>query len=397
MKILVVCQHYYPENFVVYKIAESLVSFGHSVTVLTGKPNYGYDHILPEYKKVKVQTINGVTVHRVKIYPRKESKFARSMNYLSFYRNSKKWVRRCKEKFDVVYSMSISPVLILAAGNLYKKRFHVPHIVHCVDLWPESVLATDAINEKSVLYRVLYKWSRKLYSKADTILLGSPSFKRYFIDVLHISDIDMKFVPQPSLVQSVEVEPFIFDNNYFNILYCGNLGLLQNIELIPEAMKLIKNEKIKFHIIGMGPMQGKLKSLIEKYDLKDNLIYYGPKSAAMSAPYFLGCDALYVSLKNKGYIGSTIPNKLVMSLAFSKPIIGVVSGDGANVLNEANGSLFAEENPLSISHAFKAAAHLEKDKLIQMGKNNKVYFDKNFDLTKICRGIEAILANYLRK
>ena len=59
MKILVVCQFYYPENFVITKIAEELVKIGHDVTVLTGKPNYGYDKILPEYKKVKYEEING--------------------------------------------------------------------------------------------------------------------------------------------------------------------------------------------------------------------------------------------------------------------------------------------------------------------------------------------------
>ncbi|MBO4667917.1 MAG: glycosyltransferase WbuB, partial [Bacilli bacterium] len=68
MKILIVCQHYYPENFVIYKIAESLLKEGHDITVLTGKPNYGYDDIIPEYKNVSYEEINGVKVHRVDIH-----------------------------------------------------------------------------------------------------------------------------------------------------------------------------------------------------------------------------------------------------------------------------------------------------------------------------------------
>ena len=97
MKILVVCQFYYPENFVISKIAEKLVEKGHEVTVLTGKPNYGFDHILPEYKNVKSEIINGVNVERVDLIARRKSRFSIIQNYLSFWHNSKKWVRKCKK------------------------------------------------------------------------------------------------------------------------------------------------------------------------------------------------------------------------------------------------------------------------------------------------------------
>ena len=145
MKILAVCQYYYPENIVFTNVCEELVKLGHDVTVLTGKPNYGYGQIIPEYKKVKFEVINGVKVHRVNLIARKKSRLSIIKNYLSFWANSKKWVRNCKEKFDIVYSMSLSPVTILSAGNLYKKKHHVKHVVHCVDLWPESVLDRKSV------------------------------------------------------------------------------------------------------------------------------------------------------------------------------------------------------------------------------------------------------------
>jgi hypothetical protein len=131
MKLLIVCQFYYPENFTITKIAESLVSLGHDVSVLTGKPNYGFDHILEEYKNVKYEEINGVKVHRVNLIPRGKTRFSIIKNYLSFWWNSKKWIRNCKEKFDLVYSMSLSPVTILSAGNLYKKMHKVPMKKSC--------------------------------------------------------------------------------------------------------------------------------------------------------------------------------------------------------------------------------------------------------------------------
>ena len=83
MRILLVSQYYYPERFSVTDIAETLVKLGNDVTVLTGRPNYGYQKILDEYKKVKYEVINGVKVHRVSVVPRKYSRISIIRNYSS--------------------------------------------------------------------------------------------------------------------------------------------------------------------------------------------------------------------------------------------------------------------------------------------------------------------------
>ena len=391
MKILVVCQNYYPENFVISKICEELVRLGHRVTVLTGKPNYGYGYILPEYKNVKSEIINGVNVERVNLVARKKSRFSIIQNYLSFWSNSKKWIRKCKENFDVVYSMSLSPVTILAAGNLYKKKHNVPHIVHCVDLWPESVLVTNAVNKRTLVYKILYKWSRDLYSKADEVLLGSPSFEEYFKEVLKLSYIPYKFVPQPSLVEKSDALPFAFDKEYFNILYCGNLGRIQLIEMIPEAMKELKDTKVKFHIIGMGPKTDLLKEKIKAYGLEDTVIYHGPIPAAKAAGYFKSADALYVSLNKNGYVGKTIPNKLQMCMTFAKPIIAMLDGDGKEALLKADGGLICEQSPESLITGIKAMMALSPSERKRLGNNNLTYYNSNYSLENVSKSIEKEL------
>ena len=391
MKILIVCQLYYPENVVITNIAEKLVSFGHDVTVLTGKPNYGYGYILPAYENVSSEVINGVKVERVNIKPRQKSRISIIKNYLSFWTNSKKWIKKTKEQFDIVYSMSLSPVTILSAGNLYKKRNGVPHVVHCVDLWPESVLVTKAVRKNSLLYRILYIWSKKLYSKADKILIGSPSFEKYFHDVLKISNIKMNFIPQPSLVEQSDLPPFPFDNKYFNILYCGNLGLIQQIPFIPEAMKELKGSNIRFNIIGMGPLSDYLENKIKEYGLENNVIYYGPIPALQASAYFKGADALYVSLKDEGTVGKTIPNKLVMSMAFAKPILAMLEGDGKDVLVEADGAVFSAQSTESLVSAIKTISSMNKKDLDRFGKNNLSYYQSHFTVEGISRDIEREL------
>ena len=393
MKILVVCQFYYPENIVITNICEQLVKLGNDVTVLTGKPNYGYGMILPEYKKVKYEEINGVKVHRVKLSPRKHSRFSIIRNYLSFWRHSKRWVRKTKEKFDIVYSMSLSPVTILSAGNLYKKRFGVKHIVHCVDLWPESVLVTHAVRKNSLTYKILYRWSRKLYEKADQVLIGSPSYEEYFKTVLKL-DKKMTFVPLPSLVERADIEPHKYEKK-FNILYCGNLVLIQLINLIPKSMNIVKNNDIQFHVIGMGPKTEELQSLISQYHLEDKVIYHGPIPAKKAAAYFESADALYVSLKDEGYVGKTIPNKLVMSMAFAKPIIAVLGGDGRDVVLASKGGMVCDENKESIAKAINDMAALSPEERKKLGQLNQAYYQKHLSIERVGEQVNQALLEEL--
>ena len=389
MKILAVCQYYYPENIVFTNVCEELVKLGHDVTVLTGKPNYGYGQIIPEYKKVKFEVINGVKVHRVNLIARKKSRLSIIKNYLSFWASSKKWVRNCKEKFDIVYSMSLSPVTILSAGNLYKKKHHVKHVVHCVDLWPESVLVTHAVREKSLMYKVLYKWSRMLYDKVDHVIFGSPSYEEYFQKVLKLNK-KTSFAALPSLVEKCEVEAVKLEGTT-NILYCGNLGTIQLINLIPESMALVKDKEVKFHVIGMGPKTEELESLIKQYELEDRVIYHGPIPAQRAAAYFEAADILYVSLKGDGYVGKTIPNKLAMSMAFGKPIIGVLEGDGRDVLNTSKGGFVAHADKTAISVAIEKMSKLSSEERKRLGDLNRAYYKDHFSVEKTGQLVSDVL------
>lgn len=387
MKVLLICQFYYPENFVITKIAEQMVKDGIEVHVLTGKPNYGYGYILPAYKNISEETINGVNVHRVNLYPRKHSRFSIIRNYLSFWRNSKKWVRKTKMEFDYVYSMSLSPVTICCAGNLYAHKHHKKHIIHCCDLWPESVLVTKAVKPNSLMYKILYKWSRSIYSKADKILISSPSFAEYFDKTLHLPTDNIVFVPQCSMVEENSISAFDYGPGT-HILYCGNLGLIQLVPLMIEAMDLLRDKDIYLHIIGMGPMTNYLINQIKERRLDDKVLYHGPIVAKLAAAYYINADALFVSLKNEGTVGKTIPNKLMMSMAFARPIVGVIQGDGKEVLKDSGGAFFAEEDPESVKAAFIAISNLSKNEKVRLGKLNKDYYDTHFSTRIVTSLIE---------
>jgi hypothetical protein len=50
MSILIVTQYYWPENFRINDLSESLYKTGYDVTVLTGLPNYPEGKLYKGYK-----------------------------------------------------------------------------------------------------------------------------------------------------------------------------------------------------------------------------------------------------------------------------------------------------------------------------------------------------------
>lgn len=382
MKILLVSQYYYPERFSVTDFAETLVKQGHDVTVLTGKPNYGFKQILPEYKKIKYEVINGVKVHRVNLVPRKDGKISIIRNYLSFHRNGKIFARHFKEEFDVVLATSLSPVISVSPALHFAKKHKIPCVLYCQDLWPEAPVVTGMIKKNSLAFKIIRKWSKSIYSRCDRIVISSPSFKDYFVKELHIEDKVFNVVNQPIIKSTKVLEPIKYENKC-NLVYAGNIGSMQMIDLLVKAIRFTRGYDIKLHLLGTGGTLKQIQKQIIVDGLGDRVEYHGSLPIEEAEAYFANADALIVSLKNEGYVGKTIPNKAIQYLKYGKPIIGIVQGDTKQLLENAKGALFAEENAQNIGETinnFIAMSEKEKD---QLGLNNKQYFEENFSTEKL--------------
>ena len=383
MKILVVTPHYYPENFSITSLCEEWARRGHDVFVVTDQPNYGYNRILEGYEKVFDEVINGVRVHRIKTYPRKLSRKSIIINYLTFYARSRHYLGRMKENFDVVYSMSLSPVVAVSGANLYAKKHHVKHVLHCLDLWPESVLVTKAVKEKSLMYKILYHWSRSIYSKADEVVVSSPSFETYFREVLKLRLLPIVSIAQPPLLLPQVGEDKEYKHAH-NLVYAGNIGTLQLVENLVRAVSLLKDIDIHLHLIGMGTRTDAVKALIKEGHLEDKVTLYGTKPRGVTASFFPNATAIAVTLSNEGTVGKTIPSKLTSSLYYGRPIFACIEGDGREVLSQAGGSVFSEgESPEQLAEAMKKLCALSNEELDSLGKKNRAYFDAHFSLDTI--------------
>lgn len=335
MKLLIICQHFYPEQFKISDISFKLAEQGHDVTVLTGLPNYPSGIIDKEYRmfKRRKEIINGVKIYRSWLIPRRKNVINLSLNYLSFAFSSTIKSLFIKEKFDHILVYQTSPITMALAGVFLTKLTKKPLIIYCLDLWPESV-TTIGIKKGSFIYKMLFHLSKWIYKQADEIFTSSRMFEDYFKNVLLI---DKKTTYLPGYAEDVfeQLPPKEHKEN-INLVFAGNIGKMQSVEtIVLAANELKKNKEIVFHIVGDGSAKKECEELASKLAL-ENVVFHGQHPLSEMPKFYKMADAFLITMKDNNIISYTLPNKVQSYLASAKPILGAINGETNLVIKDAN-------------------------------------------------------------
>ncbi len=376
-KILIISQHYFPENFRITDIAETLVKLGNEVTVLCGYPNYPDGEIFKGYEKRKLhreENINGVNVIRCYERPRKHDAINLFLNYYTICLSLKRKAKKLKEKYDYVLINQLSPVMQSWAGLAYAKKHHVKCFLYCYDLWPDS-LAAGGIKKDSFIYKYYYRVSNKIYKKVDKILVTSKNFIPYFEDFHHIDATRLVYLPQycEDLYQNLESDK---TDQVFNYVFAGNIGKMQSVETIIRAAELIKDDKqIKIHVVGDGSSFKECQELAASLGL-DNVIFYGRRPLEEMPMFYKMASAMLVTLTKNDVVSKTLPGKVQSYMAAGKPIIGAINGETKEIIAEAKCGLVCEaENYQELARLMQGFKHEDIESL---ATNAREYYQKNF-------------------
>lgn len=396
MKILVVCQHFYPENFRINDICYELVKSGNEVTVLTGLPNYPKGKVFKDYKwcKNRNQVIGGVKIKRCSLVGRGSSLLGMIINYMWFAVFGSIKAFFMKKDFDVVYVYQLSPITMTWPARVVKKVAHIPLMIHVLDQWPVSI-TTGGVSKSSLPYRILTKWSINAYNSADLISCSSKSFKKYFINELGISK-GKGFVYLPSYAESDYRNIPLEKNDTFDLLFAGNIGPAQSVETIIEAANILRDKKnIKFHIVGDGLSADKCKDLVCSYGL-DNVKFYGYHPVAEMPNYYSFADAFLITMVDNEVVNSTLPAKVQSYMVAKRPIIGAISGEVEKVIKEADCGLCCK------SLDYKALADLiftasQSDKLDYWADNAYKYYKEYFEKEKCISDLQKTLKSLVKQ
>ena len=376
MKILIVSQHYWPENFRITDIAESLVSRGHQVTVLCGLPNYPKGYIFDGYKhgENRIQDHNGVRIIRAKEIGRRKDIIFRFLNYYSFPYHANKLIRKLDKDFDVVLVNELSPIMSAVPGIKYAKRYNKPLIMYEMDLWPESLLA-GGIKKDSFIYKHYKKVSSKIYSEFDKIIVSTKEHIPYIKALPNCESFDIDYLPQYAESIFEDSNYDTIDNGIIDLMFAGNIGKAQSIDTIIKAAALLKDDpKFRFHIVGSGSELDNARKLASSLGT-NNFIFYGQKPLDEMPDLYKIADAMLVTLEDKPYANMTIPGKVQSYMASGKPIIGSINGSCADFIrNNEIGYVCSSMDSESLANIIKG---LDINILKDMGEHSReVYFKK---------------------
>ncbi len=406
MKILIVSQYFFPENFKINDLAVELKNRGHSVSVLTGIPNYPSGNFFKGYGYFKNRTedYKGVFIRRSFIINRgSSSKIRLAINYLSFVIGALiESFFLLGKKYDVIFVFEPSPITVCIPAIFIKKLRKIPICLWVLDLWPENVESVGKFKTR-IIPKLLESLVRFIYQQTDSILVSSKGFISS-ISSKNVSLKKIKYIPQWAEVifRPVERKNNLFNKipkSTFKIMFAGNIGDCQDFPSILKAARILKNDiNIQWIIIGGGRKEQWVKKQVIKNKLGNTFHLLGSFPLEEMPKFYSEADCMILSLKKEYIFSLTVPAKIQTYLACGKPIVAMVNGEAASIINEARVGLASpSENPKLFAENIKSMSKLPKSDLHKMGTNALHYYKSEFERSLIIKKIENVLESESKK
>lgn len=399
MRILILTQYFWPENFRINDLASDLVARGHEVTVMTGLPNYPAGEIFADYKADpdKFAHFEGAEVIRTPMLPRGRGSIRLVANYVSFALSGLTigaWKLRGRE-FDAIFVFMISPVTAVLPAILQRWLKRAPLFVWILDLWPETLEAIGVV-KSPLLLGLVGKLVHYIYRRTDHILVQSRAFMEN-VRTYAAADAKVSYMPgwaEPvfqeeleATIPAAEMEPYA---GGFNVVFAGNLGEAQDFPAILDAADALRADiGARIIVIGDGRMTQWVENEIVRRGLSDRIILLGRFPLERMPSFFKAADALLVSLKRDKIFGMTIPGKVQSYLAAGKPLLGMLDGEGARVIEEAGAGLVVRsgDGP-GLARNIETLATMTAEQREEIGKRARSYGHSQFNRDSLISELE---------
>ncbi|MFS0739844.1 glycosyltransferase family 4 protein [Brevundimonas sp. 3P9-tot-E] len=385
-RILYLSQWFWPEPVTRgLKVAYDLKARGYEVEVLTGFPNYPAGKLAEGYRLApyRREEIEGVTIHRVFLYPSHDrSSLGRALNYLSFFVSALLFCLFRSGRFDLiyVYHPPITTGLVAALLGFVRRK---PFILEVQDLWPDSV-AASGMSATGLLARILNPICRFVYRRAALVLGQSSGMTSRLIErgvnseradvIFNWADED---AAQPNGLYDTDLLNF---GGRFNFVYAGNLGIVQELEVLVEAAHSLVDvaPHIQLTLIGEGAERNRLETLVRERGVRNVQIRPGV-SPSYIGDVLAAADVLVVHLKNDPLFEITIPSKTQFYLAMGRPILMAVSGEAARVVTQSKAGLCVQPGDVeAVASTMLRMANLPQAELRKMGLEGRKAYDERF-------------------
>lgn len=384
-KILIVSQYFWPESFRINEIAKTLSEKGIEVEVLTGKPNYPRGRIFAGYRAWGCQReiYQGINIYRVPLLARGGGGWRLALNYLSFVVSGMMfapWMLR-KKKYDIIFVYAPSPILQAIPAIFIGWLKSCPVVLSVQDLWPESLSATGHLRNGTVL-KLVEQVVRLIYRYTDLLLVQSRAFEPPIRELA--SDTPIAYYPNSvddtfAVPAKGELPAVAGLGDGFSVMFAGNIGTAQAVEVIVEAASLLKKYvDIHFVVLGEGSRWEWMRQEAQRRALS-NLHLPGMFPVETMPGFMQQASALLVTLADREIFRATIPSKVQAYLAAGRPILACLNGEGANLVAEAGAGLTVPaEDGCALAEKVLQLYHMPLQEREAMGMRGRLYYEQHF-------------------
>ncbi len=401
LKLLVVSQYFWPENMRINEMVENFVKKGHEVTVLTAQPNYPVGKIFDDYKlnKQKYSTYSGADIIRAPIIPRGNGGLQLMANFASFLVNATLVgiIKLRGKPFDAIFVYTVSPITAAIPAIMLGKLKKAPVAVWILDLWPETLVALNVVQNKTAVALIgkLVSW---IYNRADYLLMQSSRFKEAIKALCTKPINEDRLIYFPSWAEdnyrheATDTGLLPRDNSLFTLLFAGNVGESQDFPTVLDAAEKLLRQKqpVRIVIVGDGRMTPWLEAQIANREL-NNVLVMGRHPIEAMAGFYKVADALFVALKTNEVFTKTIPGKIQSYLAAGKPILGMIDGEAARVIVESGSGITCKAGDAeALCQCILDLSHRTQHELSKMGESGQHYYHNNFSQKLLFNRLEEL-------
>jgi glycosyltransferase involved in cell wall biosynthesis len=386
MKILIVCDHFYPEEFIINDLATEWSKNGHVVTALTQNPAYPKGKIYAGYKNRLFQVTywNEIKIHRVyTVQDFHRSLIRKILNYICFPVFGTIKIIKLARKVDFLFIYQVGPLTQAIPALIAHKLFSKKTAIWTGDLWPDTVYAYG-FKKTWFLSFILDNLVKVVYRNCNPIFIPSNGFQK----ALHNYIPDRKLIFAPNWCADHDPKyPFSLINlsNKTNFTFAGNVGKVQNLEnvILGFEKALLLNSEMTLNIIGDGSFLADLKSIVNRRNIT-NVIFWGRQPSNEMDKYYQASDFLVISLDPDPVYDLYIPYKFQTYLKAGKPILCVMGGEVAELVTSNQIGIVAKPDSIEdIAQKFIHCTSLSSNERESIKVNSIKLLKEKFDRNNI--------------
>jgi len=381
-KILIVTECFYPEEFKINDVALSWKNKGYDVDVLTLAPTYPLGRVFPGYKnsffrKDKYQGINIFRLCAVTGY--RDSAIKKILKYINFMVFGSITAIFIGRRYDYIFGFNLGSLTDMLPAVVICKLYKKPTMFWVQDVWPDSVYAYG-FKKTRLLSALLDAFVKFMHHNITAIAISSKGFESKLEPYIK-KGLKFNYAPNWADDLDMDMNPIALSvTQKVHFTFAGNIGKVQNLENIINAFRLLSDEyqkKTQLNIIGDGSNLANLKKLSNN---NPNIIFHGKQKREDMAKFYKASDFLIVSLIDEPIFSVTIPAKTQTYIAARKPILAIINGDVADIVNDNNLGISVDPSNVGlIKESFEKCIDMPENEKSEFTINNTKLLETTFN------------------